>query len=162
MAFDNVTSLQTDTIQVALADGQWSLVSPKDQLTTHEVDNERIDSLISQLNSLRVNGFSLPLEADEPSEAQSAADGTEVDESSEGELASDGTEPAEQEELLTNTLTVVQNEAPVTLELSRKGNSATIARSDVKGLFELPVATYDALTAESLAQLIVEKSSDAL
>ena len=143
LAFDSVDGIKSEAVELALADEQWTIVHPQDKTETHEIDQDGIASLVSRLNSLRVNGFAMPLESDEPADATSASDESE-----------------EPEELMTHSITVVQTDTPVTLLLSRKGNNATIARSDVIGLFALPISTYDELTAEVIQKLLVEKGAD--
>jgi hypothetical protein len=57
-------------------------------------------------------------------------------------------------------LKIAQGDAPVTLTISRKGSDATVTRSDVQGIFALPIASFDALTPEALQTVIVEKSAE--
>lgn len=145
LAFDNVTGVQSEGIELTLADEQWSIAQPQNQRVTHEVDQAAIGSFVDQLSSLRVNGFATPLEAAGPSDA---------------EPADTDSETAEAEELTTHSITVAQNGTPVTLVLSKKGSKATIERSDVKGLFALPVATYESLSSLAVQQLVVEKNAE--
>ncbi|CAN0487110.1 unnamed protein product, partial [Hapterophycus canaliculatus] len=49
---------------------------------------------------------------------------------------------------------VVQNDTPITLVISKKGSNATIERSDVKGSFAVPIATYDSLSGDVIQQLL--------
>ncbi len=144
LALDNVSGVRSESIELALADEQWMIVLPQDKTETHDVDQNGIASLVSRLASLRVDGFAIPLESDEPADAMAASDESE-----------------EPEQLLTHSITVVQNDKPVTLLMNRKGSNATIERSDVKGLFALPISTFDELTAEVIQQLIVEKGAEA-
>lgn len=145
LSFDNITGIQTEDIDLAFADDQWSIVKPEKHRETHVVDKSGIDSVISQLTALRVNGFTQTLE---------------VEESTDAEPGSDADEASEPETLLTHTLTVLQNDKPITLVLSKLGNDATIERSDISGLFELPVTTYDALTSEVVQGLIIPDEAD--
>ncbi len=145
LAFDNVNGVQSESVELAFADDQWSIIQPENQTDTHEVDQDGLASIVSRLNSLRVNGFAVPLESDEPADAVAASD-----ESVQSEV----------EELMTHSITVVQNDTPITLVLSKKGSKATIERSDINGLFALPIATYEDLTADAIQQLIVEKSAE--
>jgi len=145
LALDSITGVQSEVTELALVGEQWTIVNPKDQSDTHEIDQAGMDSLVSRLSSLRVNGFASPLEPDEPSDAASGSDGSDVPEAP---------------QLLTHSIKIVQNDTPVTLVLSRQGSNATVKRSDVAGLFSLPIGTYEALTAEVINQLIVEKSAE--
>lgn len=145
LAFDKVTGVQSENVELALVDEQWAIVQPQNKHVTHEVDQPGIESLVDQLASLRVNGFAAPLEATEPSDAQPADQDNEA---------------AQAEELTTHSITIVQDDKPVVLAIGKKGSNATIERSDIKGLFALPVATYDALTGKALPTLIVEKSAE--
>lgn len=145
LAFDSVNGVKTEAVEVAFADEQWAIVKPEDKAETHEVDRNGIASLVSRLASLRVDGFATPLGTDEPADAITASD--ESDE-------------AEVEELLTHSITIVNNDTPVTLLLSREGSDATIERSDVKGLFALPISTYEGLTNEVIQQLLVERGAE--
>lgn len=145
LAFENVGGIQSDALELAFANEQWTIVNPQDKAATHELDEAGIASLESLLKSLRVNGFAVPLEADKPVESLSASE--------------DADQP-EAEEILSHSLIVVQNDTPVTLLLKRKGSNATVERSDINGVFTLPIATYDELSAEMFQQLLVEKSGD--
>lgn len=149
LSFDNVKGIQSEEINLAYADDQWSIVNPEDQRETHQVDKLGIDSLVSQLTTLRVNGFSNPLEVDEPVDEQVA------------NAEAEPSEPSEPKELITHTITVMQNDSPITLVLSKLGSDVTIERSDIPGLFSLPLATYDALKSDIIKNLVVPKVSDA-
>lgn len=153
LAFESVEGVRTDSVSLELADEQWVLVKPEGRLETHEVDQVGMGSLVSQLNSLRVSGFSTALE-NEASNASLDSNEPEVSEQR------DQTEGAEADKLVTHSITVVQNDTPVVVLLSRSGNNATIERSDISGLFSLPVAVYENMTAETIDQLVIEKSND--
>lgn len=145
LAFDSVDGIRLENLDLAFDNDQWSIVIPEGRRETHEVDETGIDSIITQLTTLQVNGFAQPLEAKDSAQAESADD------------ASDSTEV---DLLETHTVTIVQNDAPVTLVLSKLGNDVTVERSDVPGLFSLPVATYEALTPENFQQLLVTREPD--
>ena len=153
LAFDSVEGVRTDTVSLELADEHWVLVKPEGKIETHEVDQDGIGSLVNQLNSLRIDGFATALE-NEASNASLDSNEPEVSEQR------DQTEGAEAVKLATHSITVVQNDTPVVVLLSRSGNNATIERSDISGLFSLPVAVYENMTAETIDQLVIEKSND--
>lgn len=148
LQFGDISSIESDGMKLALGDDQWSIVEPKAQSVSHEVDTTQMDSVISQLQSLRVLGFAEPLQADDLPLADAS------------EESADG-ESTETEPLLVHEVIVVQDEEPITLSISKKGSEATIERSDVPGVYGLSVASFDAFTPESLKQLIVEKTAEA-
>ena len=147
LAFDSVDGIQSGSIELAAVDDQWSIVSEPQQADTHEVDHAGMMSLVSQLETLQVTGFARPLEAETLSDESVSVEDSENPE-------------AQQDQLMTHTLDIVQKDSTVTLSLSRKGNEATIERSDISGVFALPVSTYEALKADAIEQLIVEKTAD--
>lgn len=148
LAFDDdINGITLDSIELSRAGENWTIVSPHEQTESHQVDVAGITSLVSRLKSLRVNGFASLHESDEPSDTVPIGDET--------------IEPSEADVLATHSITVVQNDTPITLMISKKGSNATIERSDVKGSFAVPIATYDSLSGDVIQQLLVEKNSDA-
>lgn len=134
LSFTDVSGIASGDVEIVQADDQWTIVEPQAQLVSHEVDSEKAESLVGALQSMRVTDFAEPLVAEEGSD----------------------------EELLTQVLTIVGDDAdtPVTLQLSKLGNAATATRSDIEGVFSTSVATFDALDADALQQLIVETTSE--
>jgi len=148
LALNEPTQISADDTVLALTDDQWSLVEPQEKTTTHEVDSTAIDSLVNTLASLQVTGFAEPLELEVS--VQSSDTSTSQDD--------DATTDAPQ--LLTHQLTVMQGDTPVTITISRLEDAATIERSDVKGLFGLPVTSFEALTPEAVQQVLVAQDSE--
>lgn len=146
LAFTDVKSIQSSDMELALKGDNWSIIKPQDKLVTHEVDNAELSTVVDALKTLRVTGFAEPIEPDE----ESAEVAVDIDLE-----AVDASEP-----LISHEITVVQADSPVTLKLVRKDSTATIERSDVNGLFALPVSTFDALADETLQNVLVEKDAD--
>lgn len=164
LRFSDVTSIEADGIKLARADDQWSIEAPSDRAESHEVGTTEIESVLSQLSSLRVTGFTEALQAEEPVK-QTESDSANTATSTAASAGSDdSTEAGEAEEapepLLVHELKIAQGGEPVTLTIGRKGGDATVTRSDVQGVFALPIASFDALTPEALQSVIVEKSAD--
>lgn len=151
LAFSDISSIQSNDLQLAKTDEQWSIAEPQELLISHEVVDTQMSSFLDELAGLRVTGLSAPLVATDPLSDYIAHP-------DEQEMASADGDDLQADQLLTHQLTVVEEGVPVTLTLSKLGSKATIERSDTDGVFALATMTFDALSHESIEATISEKN----
>ena len=158
LAFSDVSAIAAEDINIELekVDDQWAIAQSPSQSKTHEIDEAALEAFAGTLASLSVIGFAeelVPKEivsneiglgepVNEASDSEALSDASVAQEGTESDTAT----ASDDQEVLAHEFIVTQNDSPIRITMTKKGSDATIRRSDVSGLFSLPVSTFDALS----------------
>lgn len=135
LAYDTVDSLSGSGIELSREGDTWRIVEPAAQTDTYEVVTDRVNSIVSALQGMRVTGI-VNAEASESMNV-------EPEQESETDLADTAPNEVENQAL---ELTVGSGGNAFVLSLKRQGDEVVAVRSDIPGEFKVTPSLFDTLS----------------
>ena len=154
LAFTDVKHISGERFKLELVDDTWELQEPAQLPDGKKLDMDKVTALVASLENLQVNGLSEVLEAEVATESDE-----NTAESDSGEAAAANNESdveAEEVQFVAGALNIGSGATDVELAYAKKGDEATLSRSDVEGVFAIAQDVVQEFSDLSLDQLLAD------